>query len=619
MKCVLLLFVASLLNYDCYGHEQQDQVCFKMPPGSNTGCGCLFANNEVCLTLPHSSTRGTCNPGQCDVFKTTFDMSTPASSGTKAGDSAAMTKLQQQLDEMRTKFGLMEAKVAHLIANPGAAPMAPKPARHPRRLRASEVKSCPVGMENGNIRDNQLVASSYWNNDARFIAYNGRLKGSKAWIGDNMNRGKAPYWIQVNLDEFITFTGVITQGRLEKGPVNPDQYVTSFKLGLGDSPTTVAFVKDANGNDIIFQGNMDRTTQVTNYIPYPTRAKSIRIHVVTFNSQPAMRFEVLQQCRRSSEVKSCPVGMGSGNIKDNQLSVSSYWDNDARYNKLSGRLDQKQFINANSAGAWIGDNKGKGPPFWYQVDLDKFITFTGVITQGRASPSGNQYVTSFKLGLGDSPTTVSFLKDENGNDIIFQRTEENTEKHVRHYIPYPTRAKSIRIHVVSFNKQPALRFEVLQQCRRSTEVKSCPGGMESKLVKDNQLVASSQLAFNPRLNNNNGAGAWVGDNRKNDGRDFWVQVNLDKFYTFTGVITQGRSKKDEWVKSFKLGLGNSPSTVGFVRDENGNDIIFQGNNDRNTQVRNYIPYPMRAKSFRIQVVSFHNNPSMRFEMLKQCD
>ena len=100
MKCVLLLFVASLLNYGCYGHEQQDQVCFKMPAGSNTGCGCLFTNNEVCLTLPHTSTRGTCNPGQCDVFKTTFDMSSPLSGGARVGDSAAMTKLQQQLGKL---------------------------------------------------------------------------------------------------------------------------------------------------------------------------------------------------------------------------------------------------------------------------------------------------------------------------------------------------------------------------------------------------------------------------------------------------------------------------------------------------------------------------------------
>jgi len=297
MKCVLLLFVASLLNYYCYGHEEQDQVCFKMPAGSNTGCGCLFTNNEVCLSLPHLSTRGQCNPGQCDVFKTTFDMSSPASSGARVGDSAAMTKLQQQLDEMRTRFGLMEAKVAQLIANPGtAAPTTPP------RLRSTEVKSCPVGMENGNIRDDQLVASNYFANKAVYKVYNGRLNklpdsnGAGAWIGDNFKNGNPPFWVQVNLDNFINFTGVITQGRHEKGPKNPNQYVTSFKLGLGDSPTTVAFVKDANGNDIIFQGNADRTTEVTNYIPYPTRAKSIKIQVVSFNSQPALRFEILKQC-----------------------------------------------------------------------------------------------------------------------------------------------------------------------------------------------------------------------------------------------------------------------------------------------------------------------------------
>ena len=51
------------------------------------------------------------------------------------------------------------------------------------------MKSCPVGMENGNIKDNQLVASSYWDNRADHNVYNGRLnklpdsKGVGAWVG----------------------------------------------------------------------------------------------------------------------------------------------------------------------------------------------------------------------------------------------------------------------------------------------------------------------------------------------------------------------------------------------------------------------------------------------------
>ena len=51
------------------------------------------------------------------------------------------------------------------------------------------MKSCPVGMENGNIKDNQLVASSQWDNRADHGVLNGRLnkqhdsKGVGAWVG----------------------------------------------------------------------------------------------------------------------------------------------------------------------------------------------------------------------------------------------------------------------------------------------------------------------------------------------------------------------------------------------------------------------------------------------------
>merc|ERR1712212_1329932 len=346
-------------------------------------------------------------------------------------------------------------------------------------VRSTEVKSCPVGVENGIIRDDQLVASNYFASREMYNVVNGRLNKladsdtAGGWIGDNFRGGNPPFWVQVNFDKFVTLTGVITQGRHEKNPRNPDQYVSSFKIGLGDSPTTVAFVKDADGNDIIFQGNTksptrtsDKNKEVTNYIPYTTRAKSIRIQVVSFEGQPTMRFEILQQCLRSTEVKSCPVGMENGKIRDNQLVASNYFAGKAIYNVNNGRLNK--LPDSNGAGAWIGDhfNPPGNPPFWVQVNLDEFITFTGVVTQGRhekGPKNPDQYVTSFKLGLGDSPTTVAFVKDANGNDIIFQGNTDRTTE-VTNYIPYPTRAKSIRIHVVSFNSQPAMRFEILKQC-----------------------------------------------------------------------------------------------------------------------------------------------------------
>ena len=91
-----LLFII-VANCNCYGHEEQDQICFKVSQVGSQ-CGCLFNNNEVCLTLPHSSERGVCNPGQCDLFKTTVDL-------TEIGNlQQHQQELKRQQDEQRQQL-----------------------------------------------------------------------------------------------------------------------------------------------------------------------------------------------------------------------------------------------------------------------------------------------------------------------------------------------------------------------------------------------------------------------------------------------------------------------------------------------------------------------------------
>ena len=81
--------------------------------------------------------------------------------------------------------------------------------------------------------------------------------------------------------------------------------------------------------------------------------------------------------------------------------------------------------------------------------------------------------------------------------------------------------------------------------------------MESRLIKDSQITASSQwdgnhAAVQGRLNFLAGggkAGGWSA--RKNDVKQ-WIQVDFLSDAEITRVVTQGRNAYNQWVTKYKL-------------------------------------------------------------------
>ena len=96
-------------------------------------------------------------------------------------------------------------------------------------------------MENGNISDTQITASSEWRTAGDYLhAYQGRLhlktagnmKGAWAAGQSNLNQ-----WLQVDLRSYnARVTGVATQGRQEV-----KQWVTKYKLQFSFVNETASF------------------------------------------------------------------------------------------------------------------------------------------------------------------------------------------------------------------------------------------------------------------------------------------------------------------------------------------------------------------------------------------
>ncbi len=110
-------------------------------------------------------------------------------------------------------------------------------------------------------------------------------------------------------------------------------------------------------------------------------------------------------------------------------------------------------------------------------------------------------------------------------------------------------------------------------------------GVESGDLTDSRFISSSNFhndtsAYSARLNNQPDAslpesqGAWVSEY---DNPNQWIQANLLRKLTVTGVIIQGNPSADKWVTKFKVmySLNNleGPTHWDTVVDGDQNELV----------------------------------------------
>ncbi|CAK8671066.1 unnamed protein product [Clavelina lepadiformis] len=143
----------------------------------------------------------------------------------------------------------------------------------------------------------------------------------------------------------------------------------------------------------------------------------------------------------------------------------------------------------------------------------------------------------------------------------------------------------------------------------------CLAGVKSGKVRDDEMTASSinNQDFPAHEGRLNGGRYWYPHLSKFQTPGEWLQVDFRTPTTVTGVVTQGSSSY--WVTSFKTSFGNSTNQLQAIQDVDGNDMIFQGNTDSDTHVQNVFPNPIKAKYFRLIVVTFNRGIVLRLDYL----
>lgn len=147
-----------------------------------------------------------------------------------------------------------------------------------------------------------------------------------------------------------------------------------------------------------------------------------------------------------------------------------------------------------------------------------------------------------------------------------------------------------------------------------------PLGMASGEIKDWQITASSTFPsqWDPnchekysRLYLENGK-AWCAKHRSNSE---WLQIDLGVAAKLTGVVTQGRTGKQEWVASFMISYSVDAFQWQYITDRYGNQKVFQGNTDDFSLKHNYFDKSIQARFIKFHTIEWFKHPSLRVEVI----
>ncbi|KAK9963756.1 hypothetical protein ABG768_006921 [Culter alburnus] len=308
-----------------------------------------------------------------------------------------------------------------------------------------------------------------------------------------------------------------------------------------------------------------------------------------------------------------PLGMQSGWINNNQITASDHYGD---WRPGLARLELSGSINA-----WMG----RGIDSWLQVDLLKPMLLHGIQTQGAKT----------SMGLSESFTilyTISYSTDQEnwtmyrGNSTkssyTFNGNMDGSRIKENLFSP-PIVGRYIRIHPVTFKKQPTLRIELL-----GCDLNSCsmPLGMERRSIPSSSISASSflnkwLLSWSPdlaRLHQEGRANAW---RPKTNNPHEWLQVDFLSMKRVTGLVTQGARSvlKLMMVTEFTVSISNNGHSWTSVKEQGtDSDKIFEGNSEHDEEALNMFDPPLFTRFIRIHPKGWVNDIALRLEFLG-CD
>ncbi|CAF1070490.1 unnamed protein product [Rotaria sordida] len=144
-----------------------------------------------------------------------------------------------------------------------------------------------------------------------------------------------------------------------------------------------------------------------------------------------------------------------------------------------------------------------------------------------------------------------------------------------------------------------------------------PLGMISGEIRDWQITASSSFwdldchEKNARLYQSFDR-AWCA-RHKSDSE--WLQIDLGITAKISGVLTQGRANKQEYVTSLMISYSIDAYRWQYLVDQYGNQKIFSANTDSYSVHNNYFDEVIIARFIKFHPIKWYLHPSLRVEII----
>ncbi|XP_071809330.1 uncharacterized protein [Asterias amurensis] len=464
---------------------------------------------------------------------------------------------------------------------------------------------CPLllGMESGSIPDAYISASSFATTD--HLPAFGRLGNHSYWKPDVNDTSP---WLQVCFPKRMIVSGVVVQGG---GDGDQAGWVENFELDYSQDGEYWWKYRDFQEfvdipPIITFRANGEASCARPVILPSAVRAKCLRIIPTLWNQNLHLRIDLVGCLDNDCDKV---LGLSTGLVSDSQITSSSS-ANETNSSKTA-RLNPLH----DSGTGWVPRTSDHQQ--WLLVDLKRRHTIKAVLTQGCGN--GNLWVTFFKMLHGDSEDGLYPYLDQNSRPKEFMA---NSDQHTIVRNEFHPEIVARLVQIMPFMWHPdgiGLRLELVGCVYLSCGTRL---GVESGLITADQLSASTTFSFSPVVNGrlHLETSSESGEKpyscwgpRHEQGVAEWYQVDLGAMHTITGVITQGDGDawRHYWVEEYKVqwlvpGEAEGDEVFRTYRDLEGSDMIFAGNNDQNSEVRNNLDRPFITQRVRILPHSWHN-------------
>ncbi|XP_068684192.1 polycystin-1-like protein 2 [Montipora foliosa] len=165
----------------------------------------------------------------------------------------------------------------------------------------------PLGLADGRIKDDQLDASSVYNNNSQL--YGPALARLNRTGGYRANpRAHNPFFLSVQFQKAMIVTGIATQGYFDnKIQEWTRRYMLAYLFG-----SDVKYFKKRNRDDNEqFDGNFDNDTIVRHYVPWPVKLTFIYVIPMEWKNNFAIRMELYGCTAAGNECESFPCQNGT--------------------------------------------------------------------------------------------------------------------------------------------------------------------------------------------------------------------------------------------------------------------------------------------------------------------